>query len=102
MVNPYPGCNRRGAPCVSRSLVRQRNKQETRGNTMLGLMQDWPLLCHRIIDHAAINHSERPIVTRSVEGPIYATNYAEIRKRALRVSQRLDKDGIRLGDRVAT
>ena len=20
---------------------------------MLGLMQDWPLLCHRIIDHAA-------------------------------------------------
>ena len=69
---------------------------------MLGLMQDWPLLCHRIIDHAAINHSERPIVTRSVEGPIYATTYADIRKRALRVSQRLDKDGIRLGDRVAT
>ena len=69
---------------------------------MLGLMQDWPLLCHRIIDHAAINHSERPIVTRSVEGPIYATTYADIRKRALRVSQRLEKDGIRLGDRVAT
>jgi fatty-acyl-CoA synthase len=82
--------------------ARQRNKQETRGNTMLGLMQDWPLLCHRIIDHAAINHSERPIVTRSVEGPIYATTYADIRKRALRVSQRLEKDGIRLGDRVAT
>jgi fatty-acyl-CoA synthase len=72
------------------------------GDTMLGLMQDWPLLCHRIIDHAAINHSERPIVTRSVEGPLHATNYADIRKRALRVSQRLDKDGIRLGDRVAT
>jgi len=28
---------------------------------MLGLMQDWPLLCHRIIDHAAINHAGRPI-----------------------------------------
>jgi len=69
---------------------------------MLGLMQDWPLLCHRIIDHAAINHSERPIVTRSVEGPIHATTYADIRKRALRVAQRLDKDGIRLSDRVAT
>ena len=24
---------------------------------MLGLMQDWPLLCHRIIDHAAIQHA---------------------------------------------
>ena len=69
---------------------------------MLGLMQDWPLLCHRIIDHAAINHAERPIVTRSVEGAIHTTNYAEIRARALRVAQRLERDGIRLGDRVAT
>ena len=37
---------------------------------MLGLMQDWPLLCHRIIDHAAIYHGERKVITRSVEGPI--------------------------------
>jgi fatty-acyl-CoA synthase len=69
---------------------------------MLGLMQDWPLLCHRIIDHAAIQHGERPVVTRSVEGPIHETNYAEIRRRALKLAQRLDRDGIRLGDRVAT
>jgi fatty-acyl-CoA synthase len=72
------------------------------GNAMLGLMQDWPLLCHRIIDHAAINHAERPIITRSVEGGIHSTNYAQIRARALRVAQRLERDGIRLGDRVAT
>jgi len=69
---------------------------------MLGLMQEWPLLCHRIIDHAALNHADRPIVTRSVEGPIHTTNYAEIRARALRLAQRLERDGIRLGDRVAT
>ena len=69
---------------------------------MLGLMQDWPLLCHRIIDHAAIQHGDRAVVTRSVEGPIHTTNYAEIRKRALKVAQRLDRDGIKLGDRVAT
>jgi fatty-acyl-CoA synthase len=69
---------------------------------MLGLMQDWPLLCHRIIDHAALNHAERPVISRSIEGPIHKTTYAELRARALRVAQRLDRDGIKLGDRVAT
>ncbi|MEA2905081.1 MAG: 3-(methylthio)propionyl---CoA ligase [Alphaproteobacteria bacterium] len=69
---------------------------------MLGLMQDWPLLCHRIIDHAALNHAGRGVVTRSVEGPIHSTTYPEIRARALKVAQRLERDGIRAGDRVAT
>jgi fatty-acyl-CoA synthase len=69
---------------------------------MLGLMQDWPLLCHRIIDHAATYHAERPVVTRSVEGPIVTTNYRDMRARSLKVAQRLDRDGIKLGDRVAT
>ena len=69
---------------------------------MLGLMQDWPLLLHRIIDHAAKFHGERKVITRSVEGPIVETNYAQIRARALKVAQRLEKDGIKLGDRVAT
>jgi fatty-acyl-CoA synthase len=69
---------------------------------MRGLMQDWPMLCHRIIDHAAAIHGKREVVTRSVEGPIHRTNYAEIRARALKVAQRLDRDGIMLGDRVAT
>jgi fatty-acyl-CoA synthase len=69
---------------------------------MLGLMQDWPLLCHRIIDHAATYHGERKVITRSIEGSIVETNYAAIRTRALKVAQRLEKDGIKLGDRVAT
>ena len=69
---------------------------------MLGLMQDWPLLCHRIIDHAAMNHAGRAIVTRSLEGAIHETTYADIRARALRLAQRLERDGIGLGDRVAT
>jgi fatty-acyl-CoA synthase len=69
---------------------------------MLGLMQDWPLLCHRIIDHAATYHAAREVISRSVEGPIHTTTYAEIRARALKVAQRLERDGIRLGDRVAT
>jgi len=69
---------------------------------MLGLMQDWPLLCHRIIDHAATYHGARKVISRSVEGPIHTTDYAELRRRSLKVAQRLDRDGIRLGDRVAT
>jgi fatty-acyl-CoA synthase len=69
---------------------------------MLGLMQDWPLLCHRIIDHAALNHGERPVVSRSVEGPIHTTTYTAIRARALRVAKRLERDGIQQGDRMAT
>jgi acyl-CoA synthetase (AMP-forming)/AMP-acid ligase II len=69
---------------------------------MLGLMQDWPLLIHRIIDHAATFHGDRKVITRSVEGPIVETDYKTIRARALKVAQRLDQDGIKLGDRVAT
>ena len=69
---------------------------------MLGLMQGWPLLCQRIVDHAATFHGGRKVITRSVEGPIVETTYADIRARALKVAQRLDKDGIKLGDRVAT
>ncbi len=69
---------------------------------MRGLMQDWPLLCNRMIDHAAAIHAEREVVTRSVEGPIHRTNYGQIRARALKVAQRLERDGIKLGDRVAT
>jgi acyl-CoA synthetase (AMP-forming)/AMP-acid ligase II len=69
---------------------------------MHGLMQDWPLLIHRIIDHAAIQHPHRKVISRSVEGPIVETTYAGIRDRALRVAKRLEAEGIRRGDRVAT
>jgi fatty-acyl-CoA synthase len=69
---------------------------------MRGLMQDWPLLCHRLIDHAAKHHPEREVISRSVEGPIHRTNYRELRSRALRVAKRLDSDGFRPGQRAAT
>ncbi len=69
---------------------------------MLGLMQDWPLLCHRIIDHAKTQHGDREVVSRSVEGPIHRTNYREIHARSLKVAQALDKMGIKEGDRIGT
>ena len=69
---------------------------------MFGLMQDWPLLCHKILDHAARQYGDREIVSRSIEGPIVRATYAEVRGRALQVAQRLERDGFGLGDRVAT
>ncbi|MGL4494319.1 MAG: long-chain-fatty-acid--CoA ligase, partial [Beijerinckiaceae bacterium] len=69
---------------------------------MLGLMQNWPLRLHRVIDHAAIQHGGQEVVSRSVEGPMHRTNYRDLRERALRVAQRLHRDGIREGDRVGT
>lgn len=70
---------------------------------MLGVMQDWPLLLHRIIDHAAIHHPMREVITRTVEdGSIHRTTYPALRTRALRVAQRLRRDGIREGDRIGT
>ena len=69
---------------------------------MLGLMQEWPLLCHKIMDHAARQHPHREVVSRSVEGPIMRTTYAELRVRSLKVAQRLERDGYNAGDRIAT
>jgi fatty-acyl-CoA synthase len=69
---------------------------------MQGLMQDWPLLCHKIIDYAALQHPDREIVTRSIEGPIVRTTYTDIRRRSLQVAKRLERDGFREGDRIGT
>ena len=69
---------------------------------MLGLMQDWPLLVHKIIDHAALYHAKREVVCRTVEGPVIRTNYGEIARRSRKVAHALDRLGIKLGDRVAT
>ncbi len=69
---------------------------------MFGTMQQWPLLCSKVIDHAAALHPHREVVSRSCEGPIHRTTYAEVRGRALKLAKRLDRAGIRLGDRCAT
>jgi len=49
---------------------------------MKGLMQDWPLLVHRVLDHAARWHGEREVVSRSLEGPIHRLNYRDLDRRA--------------------
>jgi fatty-acyl-CoA synthase len=69
---------------------------------MLGRMQDWPLTVDRILEHAKTWHGDREIVSRSVEGPIVRTTYAEAYVRAKRCSNALKALGVQPGDRVAT
>jgi len=69
---------------------------------MLGLMQNYPLLVHTILDHGALNHGEREMVTRSVEGPIRRTTLANVRSRALKVAKALEREGVKPGNRIAT
>ncbi|MFV2092686.1 MAG: AMP-binding protein, partial [Hyphomicrobiales bacterium] len=69
---------------------------------MQGLMQDWPLLANRIIDHAAEYHGGREVVSRSVEGPIHRTDYRAINARARQLSSALRGHGIAMGDVVGT
>ena len=42
------------------------------------------------------------MISRSLEGPLHTTNYATSAPARSRVAQRLERDGIRQGDRVAT
>ena len=69
---------------------------------MLGLMQDYPLLTNTILDHGALNHGERELVTRGVEGPIRRSTLGELRTRSLKVAKALEGEGVKLGDRIAT
>ncbi|MGA0545146.1 long-chain-fatty-acid--CoA ligase [Brevundimonas sp. VNH65] len=69
---------------------------------MFGQMQDWPLTVDKILDHAKNWHGKREVVTRSVEGPVVRTTYADIHERARKVSSALLGWGVKPGDRIAT
>jgi acyl-CoA synthetase (AMP-forming)/AMP-acid ligase II len=69
---------------------------------MRGLMQHWPLLIPAILEHAAIEHGQREIVTRSIEGAMRRCSYSQLRSRARRVAQALQRCGVKQGDRIGT
>ncbi len=69
---------------------------------MHGTMQDWPLLVHKLIDHAAIYHAGREVVSLACEGGVHRSTWAEVRGRARRVVAALQGLGVQPGDRVAT
>jgi fatty-acyl-CoA synthase len=72
------------------------------GCGMRGLMQEWPLRVHTILDHAARFHGRREVVTRSLEGPILRSDYATVARRARQFASALAQLGVRPGERVAT
>ena len=69
---------------------------------MLGAMQDWDLVVSHLIDHAAREHGTREHVTRWADGSETRTDWAGIRRDALKMTQALRRLGIGKGDRVAT
>ena len=69
---------------------------------MLGLMQDWPLTLHKVIDHAASFHGDREIVSATPDGTLERTDWAAIAARSKRLSKALAARGINMGDRLAT
>lgn len=69
---------------------------------MFGLMQDRPLLIQQLIDHAAQNHGDTEIVSRTVEGGIHRYTYRDAQKRSKKVAEALMALGIEAGDRIGT
>ncbi len=69
---------------------------------MFGMMQAWPLTVDRILDYAGRRHGAREVVSRSIEGPIVRTTYAEILTRAKQTSNALLELGVQPGDRIGT
>ena len=67
-----------------------------------GLMMDRPLLVAPLLTYAAQYHADTEIVTRSVEGPIHRTTYAEMHRRSQKLANALIALGVKPGDRVAT
>jgi 3-(methylthio)propionyl---CoA ligase len=67
-----------------------------------GLMMDHPLLVAPVMRFAADYHGDTAIVTRSVEGPLHRTTYAETYRRIQKLAHALKGLGVKPGDRVAT
>ncbi|MDZ4372561.1 MAG: AMP-binding protein, partial [Phenylobacterium sp.] len=69
---------------------------------MQALMMDRPLTLPSILEHAALYHGDREVVTRTVEGPIHRYGYRDALRRAKQMAKALLGLGVKPGDRVAT
>jgi fatty-acyl-CoA synthase len=68
----------------------------------LGAMQDWPLRVTHLIDHAAREYGSREHVTHWADGGETRTDWAGVRRDALKMTQALRAAGVGKGDRIAT
>ncbi|TMM50044.1 long-chain fatty acid--CoA ligase [Qipengyuania marisflavi] len=69
---------------------------------MLGAMQDWTMRVTTVIDHAAREAGSREIVTHWGDVSETRTDWAGIRRDALKMAQALQSLGVKPGDRVAS
>jgi acyl-CoA synthetase (AMP-forming)/AMP-acid ligase II len=69
---------------------------------MIGKMQNWPLLVSKLIDHAALAHGDREIVTNLVEGGMHRYGWAQAQHRSKQLARALERLGVQQGERVAT
>src|SRR5271157_883673 len=88
----------RGRPLAKAIVVGRSPK----GGTMLGLMQQRPLLISSLVDYASTWHGGREIVSRDPDGAMHRSTYAEIAARAKRVANALDALGAGPAARIAT
>ena len=70
--------------------------------TMLGLMQNQPLLISSLLEFAERHHADGEIVSRRVEGDIHRYTYKDMAARARQVARVLDGIKLQAGDRAAT
>ena len=67
---------------------------------MHNLMQDWEMRVSHIIDHAAKYHGKRTITTRTTEGPIVTSNWAEVHLGAKKTAQAIVAAGRKPGEAI--
>lgn len=69
---------------------------------MRGLMQDWPLLISKIIDHAQHFHPRVEVVTQTLEAGRRRITYLNLSERSKKLAQVLRRLKLKSGDRVAS
>ena len=69
---------------------------------MHGLMMETPLLISGLIQHAARNHADTEIVSRTAEGAVHRYTYRDAHARARRLARALVALGVKPTERVGT